>query len=108
MGRVILLLSREILRLPVRDLHITTTIHLKDDLYHTTGIHGNATSLFNDKPSNMNRQMVWVKFELLRASRDRTPGVAPTSTIQVTGLAPLTDTDKSKVIAAVSAVNRGS
>ncbi len=30
---------------------------------------------------------------------DRTPGVAPTSTIQVTSLTALTDADKSKIIA---------
>ena len=36
---------------------------------------------------------------------DRTPGVAPTSTIQVTSLTVLTDADKSKIIAAVSALN---
>ena len=29
---------------------------------------------------------------------DRTPGVAPTSTIQVTSLTALTDADKSKII----------
>ena len=67
MGQVILLLSREILRLPVRTpqpsqrpfiWRMTFTI--------PTGIHGNATSRLLTMPPIWTVQMVWVRFGLLR------------------------------------------
>ncbi len=52
----------------------------------------------------MNRPNVLVEIRLPKGVSLIVPGVAPTNTIQ-TSLTALTDADKSKVIAAVSAVN---
>ena len=80
MGQVILLLSRAILRLPVPNpTAITTTIRLKDDLYHTYHNTWQRNVAAIDNASNMNRQMVWVRFRITQGRlADRTPGVAPT------------------------------
>ena len=85
---------------------ITTTIHLKDDLYHTYRNTWQRNVAAIDNASNMNRPNGLGEIRITQGRlADRTPGVAPTSTIQVTSLTALTDADKSKVIAAVSAVN---
>ncbi|MFS9195354.1 KxYKxGKxW signal peptide domain-containing protein, partial [Streptococcus sp. OMI750] len=85
---------------------ITTTIHLKDDLYHTYRNTWQRNVAAIDKASNMNRPNGLGEIRMTQGRlADRTPGVAPTGTIQVTSLTALTDADKSKVIAAVSAVN---
>ena len=69
-----------------------------------TVIHGNAMSrlliMRQYEPPNGLGEIRLTQGRLA----DRTPGVAPTSTIQVTSLTALTDADKSKVIAAVSAL----
>ena len=85
---------------------ITTTIHLKDDLYHSFRNTWQRNVAAIDNASNMNRPNGLGEIRITQGRlADRTPGVAPTSTIQVTSLTALTDADKSKVIAAVSAVN---
>ena len=85
---------------------ITTTIHLKDDLYHTYRNTWQRNVAAIDNASNMNRPNGLGEIRITQGRlADRTPGVAPTSTIQVTSLTALTDSDKSKIIAAVSALN---
>lgn len=85
---------------------ITTTIHLKDDLYHSYRNTWQRNVAAIDNASNMNRPNGLGEIRITQGRlADRTPGVAPTSTIQVTSLTALTDADKSKIIAAVSALN---
>ena len=85
---------------------ITTTIHLKDDLYHSFRNTWQRNVAAIDNASNMNRPNGLGEIRITQGRlSDRTPGVAPTSTIQVTSLTVLTDADKSKIIAAVSALN---
>ena len=85
---------------------ITTTIHLKDDLYHSFRNTWQRNVAAIDNASNMNRPNGLGEIRITQGRlSDRTPGVAPTSTIQVTSLTALTDADKSKIIAAVSALN---
>ena len=85
---------------------ITATIHLKDDLYHSFRNTWQRNVAAIDNASNMNRPNGLGEIRIAQGRlADRTPGVAPTSTIQVTSLTALTDADKSKIIAAVSALN---
>ena len=85
---------------------ITATIHLKDDLYHSFRNTWQRNVAAIDNASNMNRPNGLGEIRITQGRlADRTPGVAPTSTIQVTSLTALTDADKSKIIAAVSALN---
>ena len=85
---------------------ITTTIHLKDDLYHSFRNTWQRNVAAIDNASNMNRPNGLGEIRITQGRlSDRTPGVAPTSTIQVTSLTALTDADKSKIIVAVSALN---
>ncbi|MFR0991692.1 MAG: accessory Sec-dependent serine-rich glycoprotein adhesin, partial [Streptococcus salivarius] len=85
---------------------ITATIHLKDDLYHSFRNTWQRNVAAIDNASNMNRPNGLGEIRITQGRlADRTPGVAPTSTIQVTSLTALTDSDKSKIIAAVSALN---
>ncbi|WP_148130165.1 accessory Sec-dependent serine-rich glycoprotein adhesin, partial [Streptococcus sp. HMSC078H03] len=85
---------------------ITTTIHLKDDLYHSFRNTWQRNVAAIDNASNMNRPNGLGEIRITQGRlSDRTPGVAPTSTIQVTSLTALTDADKSKIIEAVSALN---
>ena len=85
---------------------ITTTIHLKDDLYHSFRNTWQRNVAAIDNASNMNRPNGLGEIRITQGRlSDRTPGVAPTNTIQVTSLTALTDADKSKIIAAVSALN---
>ncbi|MFJ6972194.1 MAG: accessory Sec-dependent LPXTG-anchored adhesin, partial [Limosilactobacillus mucosae] len=85
---------------------ITTTIHLKDDLYHSFRNTWQRNVAAIDNASNMNRPNGLGEIRITQGRlSDRTPGVAPTSTIQVTSLTALTDADKNKIIAAVSALN---
>ena len=85
---------------------LTTTIHLKDDLYHSFRNTWQRNVAAIDNASNMNRPNGLGEIRITQGRlADRTPGVAPTSIIQVTSLTALTDSDKSKIIAAVSALN---
>ena len=85
---------------------ITATIHLKDDLYHSFRNTWQRNVAAIDNASNMNRPNGLGEIRITQGRlADRTPGVAPTDTIQVTSLTALTDADKSKIIAAVSALN---
>ncbi|MTQ72012.1 accessory Sec-dependent serine-rich glycoprotein adhesin, partial [Streptococcus salivarius] len=85
---------------------ITATIHLKDDLYHSFRNTWQRNVAAIDNASNMNRPNGLGEIRIAQGRlADRTPGMAPTSTIQVTSLTALTDADKSKIIAAVSALN---
>ena len=85
---------------------ITATIHLKDDLYHSFRNTWQRNVAAIDNASNMNRPNGLGEIRITQGRlADRTPGVAPTSTIQVTSQTALTDADKSKIIAAVSALN---
>ncbi|KXU57211.1 putative KxYKxGKxW signal domain protein, partial [Streptococcus salivarius] len=85
---------------------ITTTIHLKDDLTYSARNTWQRNVAAIDNASNMNRPNGLGEIRMTQGRlADRTPGVAPTTTIQVTSLTALTEADKSKVIAAVSALN---
>ncbi|MCB8557248.1 accessory Sec-dependent serine-rich glycoprotein adhesin, partial [Streptococcus vestibularis] len=85
---------------------LTTTIHLKDDLYHSFRNTWQRNVAAIDNASNMNRPNGLGEIRITQGRlADRTPGVAPTSIIQVTSLTALTDSDKTKIIAAVSALN---
>ncbi|MBS7138605.1 MAG: accessory Sec-dependent serine-rich glycoprotein adhesin, partial [Streptococcus sp.] len=85
---------------------ITTTIHLKDDLTYSARNTWQRNVAAIDNASNMNRPNGLGEIRMTQGRlADRTPGVAPTTTIQVTSLTALTETDKSKIIAAVSALN---
>ena len=67
MEQVILLLSREILRLPVRTLQPSQRPFIwRMTFTIPPGIHGNATSRLLTMRPIWTVQMVWVKFELLR------------------------------------------
>ena len=67
MGQVILLRSREILRLPVRTLQPSQRPFIwRMTFTIPTGIHGNATSRLLTMPPIWTVQMVWVRFGLLR------------------------------------------
>ena len=67
MGQVILLLSRVILRLPVRTLQPSQRPFIWRMIFTIpTEIHGNATSRLLTMRPIWTVQMVWVKFELLR------------------------------------------
>ena len=64
---VILLLSRVILRLPVRTLQPSQRPFIWRMIFTIpTGIHGNATSRLLTMPPIWTVQMVWVRFGLLR------------------------------------------
>ncbi|MDU3069691.1 MAG: accessory Sec-dependent serine-rich glycoprotein adhesin, partial [Streptococcus sp.] len=85
---------------------ITTTIHLKDDLTYSARNTWQRNVAAIDNASNMNRPNGLGEIRMTQGRlADRTPGVAPTTTIQVTSLTALTEADKSKIIAAVSALN---
>ena len=85
---------------------ITTTIHLKDDLTYSARNTWQRNVAAIDNASNMNRPNGLGEIRMTQGRlADRTPGVAPTTTIQVTSLTALTGADKSKIIAAVSALN---
>ena len=85
---------------------ITTTIHLKDDLTYSPRNTWQRNVAAIDNASNMNRPNGLGEIRMTQERlADRTPGVAPTTTIQVTSLTALTEADKSKIIAAVSALN---
>ena len=67
MGQVILLLSREILRLPVRTLQPSQRPFIWRMIFTIpTEIHGNATSRLLTMPPIWTVQMVWVRFGLPR------------------------------------------
>ena len=67
MGQVILLLSREILRLPVRTLQPSQRPFIwRMTFTIPTEIHGNATSRLLTMPPIWTVQTVWVRFGLLR------------------------------------------
>ena len=67
MGQVILLLSREILRLPVRTLQSSQRPFIwRMTFTIPTGIHGNATSQLLIMRPIWTVQMVWVRFGLLK------------------------------------------
>ena len=85
---------------------ITTTIHLKDDLTYSARNTWQRNVAAIDNASNMNRPNGLGEIRMTQGRlADRTPGVAPTTTIQVTSLTALTEADKNKIIAAVSALN---
>ena len=67
MGQVILLLSRAILRLPVRTLQPSQRLFIWRMIFTIpTEIHGNATSRLLTMPPIWTVQMVWVRFGLLK------------------------------------------
>ena len=67
MGQVILLLSREILRLPVQTLQPSQRPFIWRMIFTIpTEIHGNATSRLLTMPPIWTVQMVWVRFGLLK------------------------------------------
>ena len=102
-----IVLSRAILRLPVRTLQPSQRLFIWRMIFTIpTEIHGNATSRLLTMPPIWTVQMVWVRFGLLRRFLLIVRQVWRRQALfRVTSLTALTDADKSKVIAAVSAVN---